>query len=186
MYFLVDIRKMKSARLSQLQNEYNRRAETIANIKKEMDSIHKDIQKKTGLAEKAFRKYLIAKLNHKHIAFTFVHGKQAIHLYNLSCTNNENYLMTFEYEEFMVHNYHGALVDINDTLIGLEYPQFKKYENAEARKQPLDVIYSTHNLYTKTDYLDDLPLAITFLLCNKVTKYFCHNIQKLIAQKILF
>ncbi len=37
-----------------------------------------------------------------------------------------------------------------------------------------------------TDYIDNLPKAYTFLLCNKTKKQFSRDISKLIIKKLLF
>jgi hypothetical protein len=67
-----------------------------------------------------------------------------------------------------------------------KYPQFKKYENLIEQRRLMAYVYKMYNLYVNTDYLDDLPLATTFLLCNSKTRIFPKDIANIITNKILF
>ena len=60
--------------------------------------------------------------------------------------------------------------------------QFEKYNDQTERLKILKYIDKIKYLYLYTDYLDNLPLAYTFILSSP----FCRDITKLIAHKILF
>jgi hypothetical protein len=60
---------------------------------------------------------------------------------------------------------------------------FSKLENI---KEFCEYVYNIYTLLYDTQYLYSLPLAYTFLLCNKKTNTFPKDIAKLIGEKILF
>ncbi len=62
------------------------------------------------------------------------------------------------------------------------FVQFEKYNDETERLKILKYIDKIKVLYLYTDYLDNLPLAYTFILSSP----FCRDITKLIAHKILF
>lgn len=93
--------------------------------------------------------------------------------------------------EFTVVYFSAAIKYKNGFNCSLEsfsdiFPEFMKYNSEEERIKLLTYILRMLYLCTETNYLNNLPKAYTFLLCNKKSNTFCRDITKIIAQKILF
>ena len=78
----------------------------------------------------------------------------------------------------------GILI-YNSVFINFRFIQ-QQIINAPNSTLVLELIYRLKNLCYYNNYLDNLPKAYTFLICNKKNNIFCRDISKIIAQKILF
>jgi hypothetical protein len=79
------------------------------------------------------------------------------------------------------------LVELDENSYGDEINQildcFSKPENIRIINTK---IYDLYDFIFSTEYILHLPLAYTFLLCNKKAKYLLNDLAKIIAHKILF
>ncbi len=106
-------------------------------------------------------------------------------------------LMSFKFKEdnilfmFRMHdiyygiyelNSHGN-IHLNNTIISYKLTRIcKHYSTQESKEKLFSQLHKIKNLCNSTNYLDNLPLCYTFILCSP----FYRDITKLIAHKILF
>jgi hypothetical protein len=117
---------------------------------------------------------------------------------NITHNNNlhENYyssVVDFDTNSFIIYSQYREFTPISRSYLKQNYncddkiiqsiEFFGRYENIT---EFCTYVVQCHNLLYNTPYIYALPLAYTFLLCNKKINTFPKDIAKLIGEKILF
>lgn len=161
--------------------------------KKEIGILNDKIESRQAKGNRAFNKFMISKivfdkkiLRSYKIDFHYSCVDERIIL-NISIKNIVHYIITIERKYLdicidgnITHNFSEYTKKYPDKFVDL-----KKYIDRDARNELIDYALDQNYKYNITDYYDYLQCTLLFLLCNKETKTFYRDIERLIAQKIL-
>lgn len=159
--------------------------------KKEIGILNNKIESRIAKAKRAFYKFMISKI---------IFDEKILHSYKIQFYFSSHITIIIsiknivKYEITISENKYDIRVDSNKIIKFSEYSKkypdkfidLKKYLIREERNKLLNYTYTQNHKYIETDYYDYLQQTLLFLLCNKASKTFCRDIEKLIAQKIIY
>lgn len=161
--------------------------------KKEIGILNGKIESRQAKGNRAFYKFMISKivydkkiLRSYKIYFHFCDVNSRI-TFNFSIKNIVDYEIIIDRGNFDIRVDSHKIIKFSE--YSKKYPDkfidLKKYINRDARNELIDYTLEQNYKYNITDYYDYLQCTLLFLLCNKETKTFYRDIERLIAQKIL-
>lgn len=108
--------------------------------------------------------------------------------------NYNNKISTYiktRFHNFYLYKYDGTEINIENLIkfkssLRQYLPTLIYFMKLDNIVNAYNYVINNYNFLSTTKYVEKLPLAYTFLLCNKKNKIFPKEIAKLIAYKILF
>jgi hypothetical protein len=164
------------------------------NLGREIETVKNVIKKKEYAVTKYLKKYVAKKLGLEleNVLSVVLPTNQNYYCFHISFENeSRDWRIKFrdDWADVAIFKFKTGERIIKTKELKKIYPHiYAKLEfiiKPDLRTAFINTINRLKHICETTNYLDYLQLAYTFLLCNKKTKCFCHDIQKLITQKIL-